>query len=153
MKYLLDTNVLSDIVRDVPFVKPHFSSINPGLCRISTVTIKEIEYGRRLHPERAARFNATIDGLLKNIKRLPFDVQDAYATGAVRALLARRGTPIGPFDSLIAGTALARGLILVTANTKEFARVPHLRIENWRIPPREVREERVAYWIPKIAPC
>jgi tRNA(fMet)-specific endonuclease VapC len=63
---------------------------------------------------------------------LEFDKEDARRAGEVRALLASKGTPIGPYDVLIAGQALARGLVLVTDNTGEFRRVPRLRVENWQ---------------------
>jgi tRNA(fMet)-specific endonuclease VapC len=62
---------------------------------------------------------------------IPFDREDAVASGAIRAALGESGTPIGPFDVLIAGQALCRGLVLVTANTREFSRVEGLSIENW----------------------
>ncbi len=62
---------------------------------------------------------------------IPFDKEDAIAAGNIRATLALAGTPIGPFDTLIAGQALCRGLTLVTANTREFSRVEGLRVEDW----------------------
>jgi tRNA(fMet)-specific endonuclease VapC len=62
---------------------------------------------------------------------LEFDQEDARQAGEIRALLALRGTPIGPYDVLIAGQAKARRLTLVTRNTAEFSRVHDLRIENW----------------------
>lgn len=64
---------------------------------------------------------------------LEFDRDDARCAGSIRARLASAGQPIGPYDVLIAGQALARGLILVTRNTREFARVPDLQVENWEI--------------------
>jgi tRNA(fMet)-specific endonuclease VapC len=140
VKYLLDTDAFSDIVRSVPNVAARFSSVSSSLVRISTVTIKEIEFGRRRHPERASRYGAAIDKLLKSVESLPFDIEDACATGQLRAVLTNAGTPIGPYDVMIAGTALARGLIVVTANTREFSRVPNLQIENWRLDLSEVRE-------------
>jgi tRNA(fMet)-specific endonuclease VapC len=64
---------------------------------------------------------------------LEFDKQDARQAGEIRALLSSRGTPIGPYDSLIAGQAVARNMILVTHNKAEFTRVPKLRMEDWQI--------------------
>jgi tRNA(fMet)-specific endonuclease VapC len=64
---------------------------------------------------------------------IEFDKEDARRAGEVRAYLAGRGTPIGPYDVLIAGQAMARGLILVTHNIGEFQRVPALQIEDWAI--------------------
>jgi tRNA(fMet)-specific endonuclease VapC len=72
------------------------------VVRISTVTVKEIEFGRQHHPERASRHGAAIDELLRNIESLPSDIEDAYATGRLRAVLTKAGTPIGPYDLMIA---------------------------------------------------
>ena len=63
---------------------------------------------------------------------LKFDKEDARQAGAIRAVLASKGTPIGPYDTLIAGQAVARNLILVTHNAQEFGRVPGLRFEDWQ---------------------
>ena len=76
---------------------------------------------------------------------IPFDVNEAHESGRLRALLARVGTPIGPYDVMIAGTALAHGLTLVSANTTEFSRVPGLQLQNWRLPANEVREIPAEY--------
>jgi tRNA(fMet)-specific endonuclease VapC len=62
----------------------------------------------------------------------PVDKEDAQQAGQVRAALASIGTPIGPYDVLVAGQAVARDMILVTHNTREFARVPGLRVEDWQ---------------------
>ena len=74
------------------------------------------------------------DRNLKLFEVVPFDAADARAAGMVRANLEAIGRPIGPIDTLIAGQALARGLILVTANTQEFVRVEGLNCEDWSIP-------------------
>ena len=63
-----------------------------------------------------------------------FDRDDARRAGLIRAELANRGTPIGPYDVLIAGQALNRGLILITRNVREFSRVSGLQIEDWEVP-------------------
>jgi tRNA(fMet)-specific endonuclease VapC len=73
---------------------------------------------------------ALIDALQFSI--VEFDKEDARQAGAIRALLASKGTPIGSYDVLIAGQALARNLILVTHNIQEFGRVPDLRLEDWQ---------------------
>jgi hypothetical protein len=86
-----------------------------------------------------------IDSLLQRIEVVPFGEDAAYVTGQLRASLARAGTPIGPYDVMIAGTALIHGLILVTANTREFSRVFGLQLENWRELSTEVRENTAVY--------
>jgi tRNA(fMet)-specific endonuclease VapC len=147
MKYLLDTDTFSDIVRGNANVEARFARTSLSLLGISSVTIKEIQYGRSLCPERVTRRGIVIDSLLRKIEALPFDVEVAQVTGQLRASLSRAGTPIGPYDVMIAGTALVHGLVLITANTREFARVSGLRLENWRLPPSEVRERPGGYQV------
>jgi tRNA(fMet)-specific endonuclease VapC len=145
MKYLLDTDTFSDIVRGNVIVEARFSRAPLPLIGVSSITIKEIEYGRSLRPERVTRRGEVIDSLLRKIDAVPFCVEAAYVTGRLRATLTRAGTPIGPYDVMIAGTALVHGLILVTANTREFSRVSGLQLENWRLLPTEVRESPGEY--------
>lgn len=73
----------------------------------------------------------TLRLLFTDLEILDLEREDARAAGEIRAELARRGTPIGPYDVLIAGQAMARGLPLVTNNTAEFERVAGLRLEDW----------------------
>lgn len=75
---------------------------------------------------------ALVDGIALEV--LAFDKEDARASGEIRALLAKNGRPIGPYDVFIAGQARARDLILVTHNVREFSRVPDLLIEDWEKP-------------------
>lgn len=145
MKYLLDTDAFSDIVRGNVQVEWQFSRTPPSMVGISSVTVKEIEYGRRRCPTRVTHRGAVIDSLLQRIEVVPFGEDAAYVTGQLRASLARAGTPIGPYDVMIAGTALIHGLILVTANTREFSRVFGLQLENWRELSTEVRENTAVY--------
>lgn len=98
---------------------------------ISSVVLFELWYGvaksgrPRDNAERLAVF------LAGGVDVVSFDEEDAAAAGELRARLEAAGTPIGPFDALIAGQASRRGATLVTANTSEFARVPGLRWEDW----------------------
>ena len=75
---------------------------------------------------------ARVDALQFSV--LEFDEEDARQAGQIRAQLASKGTPIGPYDVLIAGQAKARELTLVTHNTSEFQRVPGLKVEDWKRP-------------------
>ncbi len=131
MRYLLDTNACIALLNGRPLsvahrVRQHTSS-EFGLPAPVTY---ELYYGafKSRNPDRNI-------GLLDRIafEVVPFDAADARAAGAVRANLEAIGRPIGPLDTLIAGQALARGLILVTANTHEFARVDGLNCEDWSI--------------------
>ena len=131
-RYLLDTTVISDFTRGVPAVCARLVAANPTELAMTTVTVMELEYGLELAGARAARWRPLMDGLLSTIEVLSYGVEDAKATAGIRVWLRKRGRPIGPYDALIAGTALSRGLILVTSNTGEFGRVAGLVVEDWR---------------------
>ena len=134
---LLDTCVLIDLTIgrwssvDRRFNEARTSS---ATLNLSTVSLFEFEYGlersgrRQAHLEVFQRFRSVVE-----IADLNED--DAVAAAAVKARLAAQGEPIGPYDLLIAGQALARGWTLVTSNAREFERVAGLTIEDWRAQP------------------
>lgn len=132
MKYLLDTCTVSDFVKGQTGVLDRIKNTPPSLIAVSVVTRMEIEFGLQLNPERARKLGPILDSVLKAITTLPLSEVDAIAAAGIRAALQRRGQSIGPYDILIAGFGLARGLILVTSNTGEFERVGGLLLENWR---------------------
>lgn len=99
---------------------------------MSSITAMEVEFGLALNAQRARRLAPVMRALLGAIAVLPYEVEDARATAALRAALQKKGRPIGAYDALIAGCALARGLVLITSNEREFGRVSGLTIENWR---------------------
>jgi tRNA(fMet)-specific endonuclease VapC len=140
MTYLLDTDTFSNLVRNHARVELRYSLVGTAATCISTVTVHEIEFGRLLHPERMTRHNSRINALLREIPVLPFDFDDACTSSRIDVALTSAGERIGEYDVLIAGTALARGLILVTSNTREFCRVDGLQLEDWREATLEVRE-------------
>jgi tRNA(fMet)-specific endonuclease VapC len=129
---LLDTTVLSDFTRGVPAVLARMKAANKGDTAICTVTAMEIEYGLMLNPARARKIEPMIRSLLRDLHVISYEPEDATATAAVRAALAKRGTPIGPYDIMIAGSALRRGLVMVTSNGGEFGRIHGLVLEDWR---------------------
>ena len=133
-RFLLDTNVVSDFFKLHPVVTVHFQSVPPAWLAISTVTVMEIEYGFGRQPDALKRYGALWEALQADLQVLPYEAADAVQTARVRAHLALQGTPIGPFDLQLAGTALSRGLIIVTHNTGEFGRVPDLMVEDWWLP-------------------
>ena len=94
----------------------------------------EIEYGLALNPDRAKKIRPVWDSLLQAVTIIAFCSECATKAASLRAGLKAIGLPIGPFDILIAGTALAHNLILVTSNTKEFKRIAELTVEDWRDP-------------------
>ncbi len=132
MNFLLDTTVVSDFVRGVPSVLARLKSTSKTDTAISTVTAMEVDYGLILNSARARRIEPIIRSLLRDLQVLPFTQEDAAATAAVRAALAKRGTPIGPYNVMIAGSALRRGLVMVTSNGDEFGRIHGLILEDWR---------------------
>jgi tRNA(fMet)-specific endonuclease VapC len=132
VRFLLDTTVLSDFTRGVAAVLARLKSTSKGDAAICTVTAMEIEYGLMLNPARARKIEPMIRFLLQDLQVLAYEPEDATATAAIRAALAKRGAPIGPYDVMIAGTALRRGLVMVTSNGSEFERINGLVLEDWR---------------------
>lgn len=132
MRYLLDTCVLSDFARGDTNTLDRVKATLPEHIAVSSITAMEVEFGLALDAQRARRLTPVMHALLEAIAVLPYDAADARATAALRAALQKKGRPIGAYDALIAGCALARGLMLVTSNEREFGRVSGLRIENWR---------------------
>jgi tRNA(fMet)-specific endonuclease VapC len=132
MKYLLDTCTVSDFVKGQPNVLSRVKATSPSLIAVSALTRMEVEYGLALNAERAKKLMPILDSFFSNIATLPFDEADAQAAAAIRAALKTQGQPIGAYDVLIAGTGLARGLVVVTSNVGEFKRVSGLQLEDWR---------------------
>jgi len=101
---------------------------NPGDVAISAIVAHELFYGA-FKSQRADHNVALVDALMFPV--VEFDREDARKAGQIRAFLAAGGVGIGPYDVLIAGQAIARDMILITHNTREFGRVPGLQIEDW----------------------
>ena len=130
LKYMLDTNIVIYTIKSKPSeVREAFKKHDGQMC-ISTVTLGELIYGaeKSAQPERNLE---VVEEMVARLSVLPLTNQDAGHFGQLKAELAAKGTPIGPYDTMIAGHARSQGLVLVTNNTKEFERVPGLRLENW----------------------
>jgi tRNA(fMet)-specific endonuclease VapC len=132
MKYLLDTCVISDFVKGHPQVMQKLKSMQPDTLGISSVTEMELRYGLKLNLQRANKIKPVIEALLDTIPILPYATGAATQTARIRAQLKQAGTPIGPYDAMIAGTAMQHQLIMVTSNVGEFSRIAGLEIEDWR---------------------
>ena len=132
MKYLLDTCTVSDFVKGQPNVLVRIKAISPALIAVSALTRMEVEHGLVLNAERARKLAPVLQAFFSTISTLPFEVADALSAAAIRAALKTKGQPIGAYDVLIAGTALARGLVVVTSNVGEFQRIGGLQVEDWR---------------------
>ncbi len=98
---------------------------------ISSLVLFELWHGAAKSARIERNMDRIKDFLAAPITVLPFDADDAREAGEIRAALARVGTPIGPYDILIAAQARRRGATLITANEREFARVPGLKTEDW----------------------
>lgn len=128
MRHLLDANVIIALIKFQPSVLRNIRLHKMGDMAISSIVLQELYFGA-YKGERTSRNLKDLEAL--KLQVLEYDAEDARRAGELRAQLARAGTPIGPYDVLIAGQALARDLTIVTRNTREFQRVDGLRVENW----------------------
>lgn len=130
-KWLLDTNaVIALLMRRSELLLRRVEATAPGALAVSSVAAHELYFGA--YRSQQVDFNLeTLRLAFTDLEIFNLDCEDARAAGEIRAELAQRGTPIGPYDVLIAGQAMARGLPLVTNNTIEFERVTGLRLEDW----------------------
>ena len=128
MRYLLDTNVVIALLAGQEHVDRRVRACEAQDIVLSAIVAYELHFGAR----KSARFaynERRLHGL--GFAVLAFTEDDARHAGDVRRRLEVAGTPIGPYDTLIAGQALARDLVVVTRNTREFRRVEGLRVEDW----------------------
>ena len=131
MKYFLDTNIISYIIKGkYPKIIEHLKKIPAQSIVIPSVVKAELECGAR----NSGCYEKIIIPYMQFLE--PFDVKDfdsdaSYFYGLIRQSLTEKGTPIGPNDLLIAATVLANNGTLITHNTKEFSRIEDLRIEDW----------------------
>ena len=134
MRYLLDTNICIYIIkRSPPELYARFRKLKVGDVGVSAITYCELQFGvaRSSRPEEN---QLALTEFLGPLEVLDFPAAAAVRFGEIRAQLQIAGTPIGGYDLLIAAHALHEGLILVTNNTREFRRVPDLKVENWLHP-------------------
>ena len=130
MIFVLDTNTLIYFFKGLGRVGDRLLSTAPSEVAIPAVVLYELEVGIAKSSSPDVR-RAQLGEFVDVVEVLPFGVAEAQAAAAMRAVLENRGNPIGPLDTLIAGTAIANRGVLVTHNTREFARVPTLEIVDW----------------------
>lgn len=128
--FLLDTNILLYAFKGQGGCRERINLAPAECLAISSITVFELEFGLA-KSNSPSRLRAFLQKLLRRSELLTLDEPSAAQSGRLRAYLAALGQPIGPYDLLIAGIALAHNLTLVTRNTREFERVPGLKIENW----------------------
>ena len=128
--YALDSNTLIYFFKALGNVPENLLRTPPREIAIPAIVLYELETGiAKSHSPEKRR--AQLDALLSQVAVLPFGPAEARASARVRAALEGAGTPIGPIDVLIAGTALSHGATLVTRNLEEFRRVPGLSVTDW----------------------
>jgi tRNA(fMet)-specific endonuclease VapC len=129
----LDTNAVISFLRGAPrrLVERFEREVGDGHFALPTIALFELRYGAAKSPRPRENADRLAVFLQLPITVLSFELSDADEAGEIRAHLEREGTPIGPYDLLIAAQARRRDASLVTANVAEFARVPGLRWEDW----------------------
>jgi len=128
--YVLDTNTVIYFFKGMGRVGERLLATPPTEVSLPAVVLYELEVGIA-KSSSSKRRRAQLDQFLRTISILPFAREQARAAAEIRSRLERLGTPIGPLDTLIAGTTLQAGATLVTRNVEEFGRVPNLSTENW----------------------
>jgi len=130
LRYLLDTNIVIYVLKRRPVEVLSAFNAHAARMAISSITVAELLHGA----EKSSRVSENLDVIEDFCSRLvvlPYGLKAARHYGAIRAALEKRGQPIGVNDLHIAGHARSEGLVLVTNNLSEFARVPALELENW----------------------
>lgn len=134
MSYLLDTDILSNLMRRAPSTSlvRRLASVDPDDQFTSSITVGELVYGAHRVPDRTDALLRMIDAVLgTDLQVVAFDDAAARRYGALRADLEWAGTPIGDADLRIASIASTHGLTVVTGNVRHFGRVPGLMVEDW----------------------
>ena len=130
LKYLLDTNIVIYVIKRRPLEVLAVFNENATRMAISAVTLAELMHGAEKSSQPANNL-AVVEDFCSRLVVLPYAEKAAQHYGAIRATLEKIGQPIGVNDLHIAAHARSEGLVLVTNNEKEFAKVPALQIENW----------------------
>ena len=130
IKYLLDTNIVIYVIKRRPIEVLATFNENSTRMAISVITLAELLHGAEKSSQPAANL-AVVEDFCSRLVVLPYAEKAAQHYGAIRTSLEKIGQPIGVNDLHIAAHARSEGLILVTNNEKEFAKVPALQLENW----------------------
>ncbi len=133
-KYLLDTNILIDFLKEVPSVVEHILQVGTHQCCLSVISLHELYFGAYLAKEKKEDYYLRelekINTLLEYFTVLNLETKgEEYAR--IKYALQKKGKPVDEFDMVIAGHALNKGLIIVTDNLKHFENMPDVKVENW----------------------
>jgi tRNA(fMet)-specific endonuclease VapC len=126
---MLDTNIVSELIRHPAGRAAARARLEAEAVSLSVIVAAELRYACARKHSRT--LSERVEAFLSEIRVLPFDVPADAAYGRIRAALEAAGTPIGVNDLLIAAHAISKGAIVVTANKREFERVPSLPVEDW----------------------
>jgi tRNA(fMet)-specific endonuclease VapC len=131
--YLLDTNVLSELIRKRPSerVIARMSSVSSELLATSSICVAELRYGAARHPQGDALWERISQEVLPRVDIVPLGFPEAEIAGDLIAILESRGMVIGIEDVLIGATGLVHQRTMVTRNVEHFARIDGLVVENW----------------------
>jgi predicted nucleic acid-binding protein len=134
--FLLDTNIISELIKKQPspYLLERMKEVPDAALYSASVCAMELRFGALRVPNSEALWTRIQKRILTRIQILPFGYQEAMKAAELLAALYATGRPIGIEDTMIASTALINGLIVVTANTGHFSRVPGLLMENWLLP-------------------
>ena len=130
MMYVLDTNTLIFFFKGMGNVSKHLLEIPPKDIGIPTIVLFELEVGIAKSKSPKKR-QEQLKNFTSIVNILPFGYEEAKSATSIRVDLEQQGMPIGPYDVLIAGVALANKGTLITHNTKEFKRIGELKVEDW----------------------
>ena len=128
-EFMLDTDSVSWALRGHGEVAAHVLEHRPSQLCISSITLAELRFGA--DAKRSRKLHGLIGTFVQSVAVMPFDEAAADRFGPVASALARRGEPIGTFDTLMAAHALSLGLTFVTNNAKHSQRVAGLKTANW----------------------
>jgi tRNA(fMet)-specific endonuclease VapC len=130
LRYMLDTNICIYVIKRHPAqLREKFNALAESLC-ISSITLAELHFGAEKSARRIDNLNIVAQ-FAARLEVLPFGVKAAAHYGQLRAELERLGKPCGANDLLIGAHARSEGLTVVTNNSREFRRMPGIRVENW----------------------
>ncbi len=130
LQYLLDTNIISELVRNPQgFIRDRIAAVGEDAICTSITVSSELHFG--IEKKGSIRLRNQLEAILSAILIIPFEEPADRQYAVLRTGLEKAGTPIGPNDMLIAAQAISHGLTLVTANFREFSQVQGLAVENW----------------------
>lgn len=133
--FLLDTNILSDLVKKKPhpYLLSRLSSLPVHNLFTSVICLMELRYGCALRDDFDSFWSKIVSRVISQVQVIPFGPEESLIAGDLLAQLRKKGQSIGLEDILISATAMAHRLVLVTANIKHFSKIDGLTVENWLV--------------------